>query len=179
MNCPAFRLGALGFNENVVPIETFFDSRESEKRGAKMKLLIILTSSMFLSLGAVATECQFESVASGNTCTDNEFAVAIWNGNTELVEQKLRPNPKLISACPTSLSYSHEFVTPLIFASCHSVYSKRAELVSILLKNGAANQINCESSLVRMTALKCANAIEDQKVRQDVLKLLKAAGASR
>lgn len=139
---------------------------------------LIMAAALLFSAGAFAAECQFENVVSSNTCTDDEFFVAIWNGNTEIVEQKLQTNPKLINSCPTSTSYVNEFVTPLIFASCHSVYSKRAELVSALLKSGAANQINCESRFARMTAFKCANAIQDNSVRQAVLKLLKAAGAS-
>ena len=142
-----------------------------------MKILL-MTVSLLFSFSASAEECQFQNVVSSSTCTDDEFFVALWNGNTEIVEQKLQINPKLINSCPESTSYKNEFVTPLIFASCHSVYNKRAELVSILLKSGAANQINCESRFARMTALKCANAIQDNSVRQTVLKLLKAAGAS-
>lgn len=139
---------------------------------------LMITMALLLSVSAFAAECEFENAVNDKTCTDNDFFVALWNGDTASVEQKLQTNPKLVNSCPVSTSYVNEFVTPLIFASCHSAYNKRIELVSLLLKNGAANQINCQSRFAHLTALKCANAIQDQSVKQAVLKLLKAAGAS-
>ncbi len=143
---------------------------------------ILAVSILALVLGSASfagEKCSFKAINGGTTgvCSDDTFTVALWNGDVAKVKSLLQANPALIQSCQQSTSYAGEWINPLVFSSCHGVYSTKAEVIKTLLASGAAAQVNCESDIFKMTALKCAQEIEDASVRNAVVGLLKAAGA--
>ena len=125
--------------------------------------------------------CSFKAIDGGTpgVCSDETFSVALWVGDAEKVKSQLEANPALVHSCHHSLSYAGEWVNPLVFSICHGVSSTKAAIVATLLRAGASAQVNCESDLFKLTALKCAQQIEDKTVKNEVVRLLKAAGANR
>lgn len=142
--------------------------------------LLLISTSVFAS---TSKQCSLRAIDGLNSgiCSDDEFTVALWNGDLQTVSQRLSENPNLLYSCNFSPSYVYngsnsEMMNPLIFSVCHSKENRKLSLVQMLLDHGAGQEINCETQNLKITAKFCLSKISDDVIRSQVETLLKKYG---
>ena len=149
----------------------------------------VFIASLFLisvsTFASTSKQCSLKAIngASSGVCSDDEFTVALWNGDLQTVNQKLSENPNLLYSCNFSPSYTSGansvVMNPLIFSVCHSRENSKLALVQMLLARDGGQEVNCETENLKITAKFCLNRISDDETRSQVEAVLKKYGMNR
>ncbi|WP_413289495.1 hypothetical protein [Bdellovibrio sp. HCB337] len=145
----------------------------------KIFSLVFTSVLLFSQISLAAPTCKFKPLNGGTSgvCSDDEFTVALLEGNVASAEAMIEANPNYLYSC----NYSHKFngtsgtnelMNPLIYTVCHTVYGGMKDMVVMLLNHIDKEELLCATPDRRMTVKDCVNRISDEQVRDEVSKVL-------
>jgi hypothetical protein len=142
--------------------------------------LIGLFSLTFNHFAGAAEVCEFQRFndVTFQGCTDFTFSHALETGDIEKIIQLIEKEPKYVFACNQNPEFDQDQYSSLTYAVCRAKNRPTLPaIVKYLLQNGA--NPTCRSQVLKVTALECANNIQNPEIKDQVVELLLAAGADR